>query len=103
GPMDILRHDLRYAVRGLLNTPGFTATAVLTLALGIGANTAMFTVANTLLLRPPPFDHADQLYWIYDVNEQQHLTVDDQVPPSSADFVDWRGQTRLFDHMVAWR
>jgi len=59
--MDILRHDLRYAVRSLLNTPGFTATAVLTLALGIGANTAMFTVAKTLLLRPAPFDHAEQL------------------------------------------
>src|SRR5215510_1863297 len=101
--MDILRPDLRYAVRNLLNTPGFTATAVLTLALGIGANTAMFTVANTLLLRPAPFDHAEQLYWVYGVNEKQHLTVNDQVPPSSGDFVDWRGATRMFDQMVAWR
>jgi putative ABC transport system permease protein len=101
--MDLLRHDLRYAIRSLLNTPGFTATAVLTLALGIGANTAMFTVANTLLLRPAPFDHAERLYWVYDTNEKQHLTVSDQVPPSSGDFVDWRGATRLFDHMVAWR
>jgi hypothetical protein len=101
--MDILRHDLRYAIRSLLNTPGFTATAVLTLALGIGANTAMFTVANTLLLRPAPFEHSEQLYWVYDVNEKQRLTVNDQVPPSTGDFVDWRDDTKLFDHMVAWR
>src|SRR5205823_9946740 len=67
--MNILRHDLRYAVRSLLSTLGFTATAVLTLGLGIGANTAMFTIANALLLRPPPFEHAGQLYWIYDTNE----------------------------------
>jgi len=101
--MDILRHDLRYAVRNLRNSPGFTATSVLTLALGIGANTAMFTVANTLLLRPPPFEHAEQLYWVYNTNEKQQLTVSDQVPPSSGDFLDWRRATRLFDHMVAWR
>jgi len=62
--MDILRQDVHYAVRSLLNTPAFTANAVLTLALGIGVNTAMFTVANTLLLRPPPFEHAEQLYWV---------------------------------------
>jgi putative ABC transport system permease protein len=101
--MDILGHDLRHAVRSLLITPGFTATAVLTLALGIGANTAMFTVANTLLLRPAPFDHAERLYWVYDTNEKQRLTVTDQVPPSSGDFLDWRGATHLFDRMVAWR
>ncbi|MGH9140455.1 MAG: ABC transporter permease [Vicinamibacterales bacterium] len=101
--MDFLPHDLRYGVRCLLNTPAFTATAVLTLALGIGANTAMFTVANTLLLRPAPFEHADRLYWVYATNEKQHLTVTDQVPPSSGDFLDLRRATRLFDHMVAWR
>ena len=81
--MDILRHDLRYAVRSLLSTPGFTATAVLTLALGIGANTAMFTIANALLLRPPPFEHAGHLFWIYDTNEKQYFTLTDQVPPST--------------------
>jgi putative ABC transport system permease protein len=101
--MDILYHDLRYAIRNLLNAPGFTATAVLTLTLGIGANTAMFTIANALLLRPPPFEQAGQLYWIYDTNEKQHFTVNDQVPPSTGDFVDWRGEARLFTHMVAWR
>ncbi len=101
--MDILRHDLRYAVRNLLNSPGFTSTAVLTLALGIGANTAMFTVATTLLLRPAPFEHAEQLYWVHPTNEKQRLTVNDEVPPSSGDFLDWRGAPRLFDHMVAWR
>src|SRR5262245_16927278 len=101
--VDILRDDLRYAVRSLLNTPGFTATAVLTLALGIGANSAMFTVADTLLLRPPPFDHAERLYWVYDVNEKLHLTLSDQTPPSPANFIDWRRQSRAFDYLIAWR
>jgi putative ABC transport system permease protein len=101
--MDILYHDLRYAIRNLLNAPGFTATAVLTLTLGIGANTAMFTIANALLLRPPPFEHAEQLYWIYETNDKQHFTVTDQVSPSTGDFVDWRGEACLFTHMVAWR
>jgi hypothetical protein len=81
--MDILRHGLRYAARSLLSTPGFTATAVLTLALGIGANTAMFTIANAPLLRAPPFEHAGQLYWIYDTNEKQHFTLTDQLPPTT--------------------
>ena len=103
GRMDILCHDLRDAVRSLLHTPGFTATAVLTLTLGIGASTTMFTVANALLLRPPPFEHAGQLYWIYNTNEKQHWTVTDQVPPSTGDFIDWRHGARLFDHLVAWR
>ena len=101
--MNTLQNDLRYAARSLCHSPGFTAVAVLTLALGIGANTAMFTVADALLFRPPPFDHAERLYWIYDVNERLHLTVNDQTPPSPGNFVDWRSQTRSFDYMVAWR
>jgi putative ABC transport system permease protein len=101
--MDTLRNDLHYAARSLYSSPGFTAVAVLTLALGIGANAAMFTVADALLFRPPPFDHAERLYWIYDVNERLRLTLNDQTPPSPGNFVDWRSQTRSFDYMVAWR
>ena len=101
--MDTLRNDLRHAARSLRHSPGFTAVAVLALALGIGANAAMFTVADALLLRPPPFEHAERLYWIYDVNERLRLTLNDQTPPSPGNFVDWRSQARAFDYMVAWR
>ena len=104
--LPLLEHvirDFRYAVRSLFNNPGFTTVAVLTLALGIGANTAVFTVADALMFRPPPFDRAEHLYWIYDTNEKLRLTVSDMVPPTPANFVDWRRFNRSFDYMVAWR
>ena len=99
---DLIR-DLVYAARGARRNPGFTLVAVLTLTLGIGATTAVFTVADNFLLRPPPFAHVDRLVGIRDVNPAQGWTMDDNVPASPGNFLDWRAQGRSFDHMIAWR
>ncbi len=101
--MDDLLTDLRIGWRLLARSPGFVIVAVLTLALGIGANTAMFTVADRLLFQPSGFAHAERLYWIYDVNPRLKLTVNDATSPSPANFVDWRSQARSFDDTAAWR
>lgn len=62
--LEALRHDVHHAVRGLARDPGHATQAILILALGIGANTAVFSVVNPLLLRPLPFRDADRLVWI---------------------------------------
>ena len=62
--MQTLLHDLRYAMRQLRKTPGLTALALLSLTLGIGANTAIFTIIESVLLRPLPYEHADRLVFI---------------------------------------
>jgi putative ABC transport system permease protein len=95
--------DVSFGFRMLRRSPGFAIAATLTLALGIGANTAMFSVADALLFRPPPFDHPERVHWIYDVNSRLHLTVEDEVPPSPGNFIDWRRQRRAFDYVIAWR
>jgi putative ABC transport system permease protein len=97
--MGNLLQDLRYGVRMLLKNPGFTLVAVLALALGIGANTAIFSVVNAVLLRPLPFADADRLVWIAAVNPAQGITKSNVSPP---DFADWKNQSQIFEDMTAF-
>jgi predicted permease len=90
-------HDLRYAVRGLARSPGFTAAAVLTLALGLGANTAIFSVVDAALLRPLPFRDPDRLMLVW---ETQGDWKTRWVAP--ANFLDWRREARSFEALAGY-
>jgi putative ABC transport system permease protein len=96
--MDTLRQDLRYALRSLLRAPAFLAVAVATLALGIGANGAIFSAVNAVLLRPLPFPDADRLVFVWG-----RTAADSQSAVSWPEFVDWREQNRSFEAMAVWR
>jgi putative ABC transport system permease protein len=93
-----LLQDLRYAFRSLRKNRGFTFIAVLTLALGIGANTAIFSVVNALLLRPLPYDEADRLLW---VGGWATRSGDKQQGVTPADFLDYREQCQSFAQLAA--
>jgi putative ABC transport system permease protein len=92
-------NDLRFAFRQLLKDPGFTAVAVLTLALGIGANTAIFSVVNAVLLRPLPYEQSDRLVWIWENNLSKNIPIN---PASPGNFNDWRDQSQAFETLSAW-
>jgi predicted permease len=89
--------DLRYALRMLANKPGFGVVAVLTLAVGIGANTAIFSVVNSLLLHPLPFDKPDRLVWLWGTNPKNGIKEEYASPP---DFLDWKSQNQTFEDMA---
>jgi putative ABC transport system permease protein len=91
--------DLRYAIRTLLRAPAFTATAALTLALGIGANTVMFSVVDAVLLRPLPFRDPDRLMLIVSLNTHGNVG---QIRASALDFADWRSRSTSFDGMAGY-
>jgi putative ABC transport system permease protein len=98
--MDALRQDLRYGVRALLRTPGFTLVAVLTLALGIGANTAIFSVVNAVLFRPLPVEGLDRLHVVR--ADLPGLGLND-APLSPAEVVDLSARTDLFQAVTGFR
>ena len=91
-------NDFKFAFRQLLKNPGFTAVAVLTLALGIGANTAIFTVANGVLLKPLPFVNPDRLVWGEGMNLENRSRGGSVSPP---DFVDYGRQTKSFERIAS--
>src|ERR1043165_8311320 len=94
-----LGQDLRFGLRTLVKNPGFTIVAVIALALGIGANSAIFSVVNAILLRPLPYKSPDQLVAIWE--EARHLGFPKDTP-SPANFLDWRQQSTVFDGMSAF-
>jgi putative ABC transport system permease protein len=96
--MDALLQDIRYAARMLLKSPGFTAIAVLTLMLGIGPTTAIFSVIDTLMLRPLPYPHADRIVTLWQ-NTARDRSARDEVAPGN--FLDWRERTTVFTQMAA--
>jgi putative ABC transport system permease protein len=94
--MDTLLKDLRYGFRGLLKHPGFTAIVVITLALGIGASTAIFSVVNSVLLRHLPYRQPDRIVAIQELNP-----AGKRVQVTAANFYDWRVQNSVFEHLAA--
>ena len=97
--MDTLLKDIRYAFRALLRRPGFGAMVILTLALAIGANTAIFSVVNGVLLQPLPYPGSDRLVALRDSNPSKQ--PDSQVAPGH--FVEWQKQTTVFSALEAYR
>ena len=97
--METLLKDVRYGIRSLLKQRGFTAIAVLTLAIGIGANTAIFSVVNAVLLRPLPFHNSDELVTLWERNPKQGY---EQNPPAAGNYVDWREQNRVFAQLAIY-
>jgi predicted permease len=96
--MNTLFQDIRYGLRMLGENPGFAAIAILTLALGIGANTALFSVVNGVLLNPLPFPNPDQLYELY-----SKTPVDEHSSISYLNFLDWRKDNHSFSTLGAFR
>src|SRR5208337_2727961 len=94
--MNALLQDLKFGLRMLAKNPGFTAVAVLTLALGIGANTAIFSFVDAVLLKPLPFSHPEQIVQVWENPPDGSRNV-----ISTLTFLDWRSQNTVFEAMAA--
>ncbi|MEJ7709993.1 MAG: ABC transporter permease [Pyrinomonadaceae bacterium] len=97
--MNTLWQDLRYGVRMLIRKPGLTLVAVVTLALGIGANTTIFSFVNGVLLRPLPYPEQERLAVIWETVPERGVT---SMGASLLNFLDWRERNRVFEDMGLW-
>ena len=97
--VDAARQDLRYAIRALRKNPGFTAAAVLTLGIGVGATTTMFAVVQAVLLRPLPYAEPERLVRIFETNPIKHWTKNVAAP---ANYADWKAQNTVFENVAAY-
>lgn len=97
--MESLLKDVRYGLRSLMKHPGFTAIAVITLALGIGANSAMFSTVNAVLLRPLAYPEADRIVVLEGINPAAGITQSNMSIP---DFADWHDQNQVFEQLAGF-
>ena len=95
---DAFRSDTRYALRQIRKRPGFSAAAILTLALGVGATAAVFAVVDTVLLRPLPYPAPDRIYTLYEINTRGNVG---RTRATALNFMDWQQQARSFSGMAA--
>ena len=100
--MGTLAQDLKYGIRFLIKSPAFSAAAVLILALGIGANTAIFTVVNAILLRPLPFQDSSRLVWVPHVPPAKSFPGMSYFSVSPANYLDWQKNNHVFESMAAY-
>ncbi len=98
--LETLLQDIRYGLRMLAKSPGFTTVAIFTLALGIGANTAVFSIVDTVLLRPLPYNHPERLYIVSE--SLPHLGGSEEVGVSAAEYFDYRNRNRSFSEVAAY-
>ena len=100
--MNRLLQDLRLVPRQFFKNPGFTAVAIITLALGIGANTAIFSVVNAVLLRPLPFRNADRLVRVWHKPPAKSFPGIDRFSVSAANYIDWQRENHVFEQMAIY-
>ncbi len=98
--IEALLQDLRYAARSFRRTPGFSLVAIVTIAVGVGASAAIFSIVNSVLLRPMPFERPEELVLVGQYNRQTGQSYNDVSP---ANFLDWRARSRSFTGLAAFR